>query len=206
VKVALKMAGMEGKGMESKSMEGKKTGGKFEKSLIAAGFGGQGLMVLGQLVAYTGIEEGRYVSWIPSYGPEMRGGTANCCVIVSDEEVGAPVVSEADVVVVMNQPSFEKFKNDAKPGGLLLYNSDLVKASDVRPDIKVVAVPANTVAMEAGSDKVANIVMLGAVVAASGIVDDKTCVETMKEKLGKKKPEYLPMNLATYEKGKAFVH
>lgn len=182
-----------------------KTDKKFEKSLIAAGFGGQGLMVLGQLVAYTGIEEGRYVSWIPSYGPEMRGGTANCCVIVSSEEIGAPVVSEADIIVVMNQPSFEKFKNEVKKDGILLYNSDLVKADGIRSDIRTIAVPANTIAMEAGSDKVANIAMLGAVVAASGIVDDKMCVETLKEKLGKRKPEFLPMNLATYERGKALV-
>jgi 2-oxoglutarate ferredoxin oxidoreductase subunit gamma len=178
---------------------------KFEMSLIAAGFGGQGLMVLGQLVAYPGIEEGRFVSWIPSYGPEMRGGTANCCVIVSSEEIGAPVVSEADVIVVMNQPSFDKFKDDVKKGGILLYNSDLVKPDATRADIRLVSIPANTIAMEAGSDKVANIVMLGAVVAASGIVDDKTCIETLKEKLGKKKPEFLPMNLSTYEKGKALV-
>ncbi|MDR2529446.1 MAG: 2-oxoacid:acceptor oxidoreductase family protein [Synergistaceae bacterium] len=179
------------------------TGKKFEMSLIAAGFGGQGLMVLGQLVAYTGIEEGRYVSWIPSYGPEMRGGTANCCVIVSSEEIGAPVVSVADVVVVMNQPSFEKFKNEVKPGGVLLYNSDLVKAEGV--GVRAVAVPANTIAAAEGSEKVANLVMLGAVVAASGIVGDKACVETIKEKLGKKKPEYLPMNLAVYEKGRAIA-
>lgn len=178
---------------------------KFEKSLIAAGFGGQGLMVLGQLVAYTGIAEGRYVSWIPSYGPEMRGGTANCCVIVSSEEIGAPVVSEADVIVVMNQPSFDKFKNDVKKDGILIYNSDLVKPDGLRSDIKAISVPANTIAMEAGSDKVANIAMLGAVVAASGIVGDAVCVETLKEKLGKKKPEFLPMNLATYEKGKALI-
>ena len=178
---------------------------KFEKSLIAAGFGGQGLMVLGQLVAYTGIEEGRFVSWIPSYGPEMRGGTANCCVIVSSEEIGAPVVSEADAIVVMNQPSFEKFKDDVKKGGVLLYNSDLVEAAGVRSDIRLIAVPANTIAMQEGSDKVANIAMLGALVAATGIVGDAVCVETIKEKLGKKKPEFLPMNLSTYEKGKALV-
>ncbi|MDR2523459.1 MAG: 2-oxoacid:acceptor oxidoreductase family protein [Synergistaceae bacterium] len=175
---------------------------KFEMSLIAAGFGGQGLMVLGQLIAYTGIEEGRYVSWIPSYGPEMRGGTANCCVIVSSEEIGAPVVSVADVVVVMNQPSFEKFKGEVKPGGVLLYNSDLVRAEGVASGIRVIAVPANTIAAAEGSEKVANIVMLGAAVAASGIVSDGVCVETLKEKLGKKKPEYLPMNLSAYEKGK----
>jgi 2-oxoglutarate ferredoxin oxidoreductase subunit gamma len=178
---------------------------KFEKSLIAAGFGGQGLMVLGQLVAYAGIEEGRYVSWIPSYGPEMRGGTANCCVIVSSEEIGAPVVSEADVIVVMNQPSFEKFKNDVKKDGILLYNSDLVKAEGVRPGIRLLAVPANSISKAEGSEKIANIAMLGALVAASGIVGDKACVETLKEKLGKKKPEYLPMNLSIYEKGRALA-
>ncbi|MDR3230830.1 MAG: 2-oxoacid:acceptor oxidoreductase family protein [Synergistaceae bacterium] len=183
----------------------KSNGKKFEMSLIGAGFGGQGLMVLGQLVAYTGIEEGRYVSWIPSYGPEMRGGTANCCVIVSSEEIGAPVVSEANIIVVMNQPSFEKFRNDVKPNGILLYNSDLVKAEGVRSDIKLIGIPANTIAIEEGSDKVANIAMLGAVVAASGIVGDKSCVETIREKLGKKKPEFLPMNLSTYERGKALV-
>ncbi|MDR1732150.1 MAG: 2-oxoacid:acceptor oxidoreductase family protein [Synergistaceae bacterium] len=178
---------------------------KFEMSLIAAGFGGQGLMVLGQLIAYTGIEEGRYVSWIPSYGPEMRGGTANCCVIVSSEEIGAPVVSEADIIVVMNQPSFDKFKDDVKKNGILLYNSDLVKAEGTRSDIRLIPVPANTIALAEGSEKVANIAMLGAVVAASKIVGDNSCVETLKEKLGKKKPEFLPMNLSTYEKGKALV-
>ncbi|MDR1873816.1 MAG: 2-oxoacid:acceptor oxidoreductase family protein [Synergistaceae bacterium] len=183
----------------------KNSGKKFEMSLIAAGFGGQGLMVLGQLVAYTGIEEGRYVSWIPSYGPEMRGGTANCCVIVSSEEIGAPVVSEADVIVVMNQPSFDKFKNDVRQNGILLYNSDLVKAGGTRSDIRLIAVPANTIALAEGSEKVANIAMLGAVVAASGIVSDRDCVEVLKEKLGKKKPEFLPMNLSIYEKGKALV-
>ena len=178
---------------------------KFEMALIAAGFGGQGLMVLGQLIAYTGIEEGRYVSWIPSYGPEMRGGTANCCVIVSSEEIGAPVADVADVVVVMNQPSFDKFKDSVKPGGVLLYNSDLVKVENMRSDVKVIAVPANTIAAAEGSDKVANIAMLGAVVAASGIVGDESCVETLKEKLGKRKPEFLPMNLSTYAKGKALA-
>ncbi|GHS95231.1 2-oxoglutarate ferredoxin oxidoreductase subunit gamma [Synergistales bacterium] len=179
---------------------------KFEMSLIAAGFGGQGLMVLGQLIAYTGIEEGRFVSWIPSYGPEMRGGTANCCVIVSSEEIGAPVVDVADIVVVMNQPSLEKFRDAVKPGGILIYNSDLIeKPDDLRKDIRVIGVAANTIAREVSGDddKVANIVLLGTTVAASKIVDEAVCVETIKEKLGKKKPEYLPKNLAAFEKGKA---
>ena len=162
-------------------------------------------MMLGQLVAYCGMAEGRNVSWLPSYGPEMRGGTANCSVIVSDKEIGAPVVMEADAVIVMNQPSLTKFKDAVKPGGVLLYNSDLIKLGDVRPDIKVIAIPANTIAAEAGSDKTANIVMLGALIKASGIVEDKTCMEMIKEKLGAKRPELLPMNLSAYEKGKALI-
>ena len=178
---------------------------KFEKSLIAAGFGGQGLLMLGQLVAYCGMAEGRNVSWLPSYGPEMRGGTANCSVIVSDDEIGAPVVMEADAVIVMNQPSLTKFKDAVKPGGFLLYNSDLIKLGDVRPDIKVITIPANTIAAEAGSDRAANIVMLGALVKASGIIGDKSCVEAIKEHLGVKRPDLLPVNLAAYEKGKALI-
>jgi len=178
---------------------------KFEKSLIAAGFGGQGLLVLGQLVAYAGMAEGRNVSWLPSYGPEMRGGTANCSVIVSDSEIGAPVVTEADAVIVMNQPSLTKFKDAVKPGGVLLYNSDLIKLGEVRADIKIIAISANTVAAEVGSDKVANIVMLGALMKASGIIGDKSCEDVIKEHLGAKRPDLLPMNLTAYEKGKAAV-
>jgi len=178
---------------------------KFEKSLIAAGFGGQGLLVLGQLIAYAGMAEGRNVSWLPSYGPEMRGGTANCSVIVSDDEIGAPVVTEADAVIVMNQPSLTKFKDAVKPGGVLLYNSDLIKLGEVRSDIRVIAIPANTIAAEAGSDKVANIVMLGALVKASGIAGDKSCEDVIREHLGAKRPDLLPINLAAYEKGKALV-
>jgi len=178
---------------------------KFEKSLIAAGFGGQGLLVLGQLVAYSGMAEGRNVSWLPSYGPEMRGGTANCSVIVSDSEIGAPVVTEADAVIVMNQPSFTKFKDAVKPGGVLLYNSDLIKLGEVRADIKIIAISANTIAAEVGSDRVGNIVMLGALVKASGIVGDKSCEDVIKEHLGAKRPDLLPINLTAYEKGKALV-
>ena len=162
-------------------------------------------MVLGQLVAYAGMAEGRNVSWLPSYGPEMRGGTANCSVIVSDSEIGAPVVTEADAVIVMNQPSLTKFKDAVKPGGVLLYNSDLIKLGEVRADIKIIAISANTVAAEVGSDKVANIVMLGALMKASGIIGDKSCEDVIKEHLGAKRPDLLPMNLTAYEKGKAAV-
>lgn len=178
---------------------------KVEKSLIAAGFGGQGLLVLGQLVAHAGIADGRNVSWLSSYGPEMRGGTANCTVIVSDDEIGAPSVTEADAVIVMNQPSLTKFKDAIKPDGILLYNSDLIQLGDIRDDIRVIAVPANLIASELGSDRVANIVMLGALVRASEMVGDSSCEGAIKEHLGAKRPELLPINLAAYEKGKATV-
>lgn len=174
----------------------------FYKTLLAAGFGGQGVMVLGQLAAYTGIEEGRHVTWIPSYGPEMRGGTANCGVVLSEEEIGSPVVDSADVLVIMNQPSLSKFLDRVKKGGILVYNSDLVEYDGSRPDVTPIAVPASRIALELGSDKIANIIILGAVVESSGIVDEKVCVETIKEKLGKKKPKFLPMNLEAFERGK----
>jgi len=178
---------------------------KFERSLIAAGFGGQGLMVLGQLIAYSGMHEGRNVTWIPSYGPEMRGGTANCSVIVSENQIGSPVVPEADFVVVMNQPSLTKFEPMVKRGGMLFYNSDLVKLERVREDIKVYPVPASSVANELGNDKVANIVMLGALVAAGDIVKEESALEMLDEKLGKKKPEFIPMNRSAFLKGKEAV-
>ena len=123
---------------------------------------------------------------------EMRGGTANCSVVISDEKVGSPVVSDADAVVVMTQPSLTKFKNDVKKGGVLIYNSDLVnlEGENVRSDIRTIAVPANTIANETGSDKVANIVMLGTLVAATDLVSDSMCIEMIKEKLDTKKPQF----------------
>ena len=174
----------------------------FERSLLASGFGGQGLMVLGQLIAYSGMHEGRNVTWIPSYGPEMRGGTANCSVIVSEGQIGSPAVPEADYVVVMNQPSLAKFEPMVKSGGMLFYNSDLVKLENERKDIKIYGVPANTIAKALGNDKVANIVMLGALVAAGDLVSEQSALEMLDEKLGSKKPEFIPMNRNAFQKGK----
>lgn len=177
----------------------------FYMDLLAAGFGGQGIMVLGQLVAYTGMHEGRYVTWIPSYGPEMRGGTANCSCVVSSEEIGSPVVGKADIVVVMNQPSLEKFAPRVKPGGYLLYDSDMVKYDNPRTDITIIPIAAKKLASELGNDRVANIIMLGALVKASGIVSEADCIEVIKDKLGSRKPKFLPMNLEAFEKGKALA-
>ena len=177
----------------------------FERTLFAAGFGGQGLMILGQLVAYAGMHEGRHVTWIPSYGPEMRGGTANCSVIVAEDQIGSPVVAEADYVIVMNQPSLTKFEPKVKSGGTLFYNSDLVKYEKKREDIKIWSIPANAIAKGLGSDKVANIVMLGALVAAGDIVGEEAALKMLNEQLGKKKPQFIPMNEGAFVKGKETV-
>lgn len=175
---------------------------KFYKELLAAGFGGQGVMMLGQLVAYSGIEDGRNVTWIPSYGPEMRGGTANCSCVVSDEPVGSPMVTQGDVVVAMTQPSLAKFAGAVKPGGLLIYDSDLVVYENPRTDIIILPIPANKMAAELGSEKVANIIMLGALVEVSGIVSLESVEHIIRTKLGARKPKFLPMNLEAFEKGR----
>lgn len=177
----------------------------FSRTLFCAGFGGQGVMVLGQLVAYAGIDEGRFVTWMPSYGPEMRGGTANCGVVVSDAEIGSPFVSKADVVVTFNQPSLDKYESIVKPGGTLIYNSDISKYDSPRGDIKVFPVPASSLAHGVGNDKALNIVMLGALTGLSDVVDCETALKVIREKLGAKKPQYLESNLNAFEEGRKAV-
>ena len=128
----------------------------METSIVISGFGGQGVLFAGQLLAYAGMDAGRHVTWIPSYGPEMRGGTAHCVVIISDEPIGAPTVARPDVAIVLNQPSFDKYVPLVKPGGLLVVNSSLIEAETERRDIDVVHVPANAIAEEWGTAKMLN--------------------------------------------------
>lgn len=173
----------------------------FYKELIAAGFGGQGVMVLGQLVAYAGMNDGHNVLWIPSYGPEMRGGTANCTTVVSEEPVGSPLVRRCDACVIFNRPSLEKFEGATRPGGVMVYNSDLIKYDKPRTDITVIPVPADTLAAKCGSAKVANVILFGVLVAASGIVTKESARKVVAEKLGGKKPEFRQMNLKALEQG-----
>lgn len=165
-----------------------------------AGFGGQGIMVAGQLLAYTAIKEGKQVIWIPSYGPEMRGGTAYCTVVVSDLRIGSPIIKNPQAACVFNRPSFDKFSPQIKPGGLLVVNSSLINVTTDRTDLTEILVPANQMAMEAGSPRVANVIMLGAFVGATGIVGFDNVKEVMQEKLGKKK-DLLAVNLKVIEQG-----
>ena len=165
-----------------------------------AGFGGQGIMVAGQMLAYTGIKEGKQVCWIPSYGPEMRGGTAYCTVVVSDARIGSPIIKRPMCACVFNRPSFDKFGPAIKPGGLLLVNSSLIDVKSDRTDITELLVPANDMAMKAGSPKVANMAMLGAFVGLSGVVAYDSLRAMVEQKLGHKK-ELLEINLRVIDEG-----
>lgn len=138
--------------------------------IIIAGFGGQGVLSLGQVLAYSAMTEGKEVSWMPSYGPEMRGGTANCAVIVSDEMVASPVISSPNILVIMNKPSLYKFIDRVEKGGTVFVNSSLVDVKVEREDVKVVYVRANEDAHELGTEKAANVYMMGAISKVCGVI------------------------------------
>lgn len=172
----------------------------MENSLLIAGFGGQGVVLIGQLLGYAASSAGKNATYYPSYGAEQRGGTANCTVVVSDEEIGSPVVSQLDTVIVMNEPSLVRFAEWVKPGGTLLINSSLVQGGAGRTDIKSLRIPANEIAEMIGSDKIANMVMLGGYLAASQALPAQVVIDTMKEKLARK-PEMLALNEAAIQAG-----
>ena len=168
--------------------------------MVFAGFGGQGVMLMGQILTYAGMLEKRQVSWMPSYGPEMRGGTANCSVIISDEPVGSPIISEPDVVVAMNLPSLDKFEPILKPGGVLLINSSLVTKDPTRTDVRVYRIPCNEIAAEIGNAKVSNMVMIGSIVAATQTVEPKSVVAVL-QKIFKNKQAMMPLNEKAIQAG-----
>ncbi len=171
------------------------------EEIIFSGFGGQGALFAGQLLAYTGIAEGLHVSWIPSYGPEMRGGTANCTVILSEEEIGAPVVSHPTSAVVLNLPSMEKYEPLIKPNGLLVVNQSLVTITSKRGDLRIITIPATDLATEMGNQRMANIVLLGAFVEASGIVSLQTVEQELEKHLSGRQRQWLEPNKQALEKG-----
>jgi 2-oxoglutarate ferredoxin oxidoreductase subunit gamma len=153
---------------------------------VFAGFGGQGVLSMGLSLAQAAMLEGKNVTYLPSYGAEVRGGTANCTVAVSDEEIASPVASSPDFVVAMNQPSLVRFQNQIQSGGVLFINSSLIDAEISRGDIEIVRVPANSIAEELGSPKSANMVMLGAFTKKSNLVSSESVIEELKSTLKKK--------------------
>jgi 2-oxoglutarate ferredoxin oxidoreductase subunit gamma len=173
-------------------------------NVTMAGFGGQGLMFIGKLLAYCAMKRGLNVTWIPSYGPEVRGGTANCTVVISDEPIGSPVISSPEALIIMNNPSLEAFEPRLKTGGLLLINSNLVTHEVKRRDINVIPVPANETAVEAGERRAANMVIFGAYVAKTRIITKEDVAEGFKELFGAK-AETLEANMRAFEKGTKYA-
>ncbi len=167
---------------------------------VFAGFGGQGVLLAGKLWAEVGMEQGREVVWLPSYGPEMRGGTANCTVIIADEPIASPIVSHPRDCVVMNLPSMEKFAPALRPGGFIIVNTSLIPARPGRDDLKVVDVPANQIAIDAGTGKAANMVMLGAYVGAVDLLPFEAVVAMARHEFARK-PKTIPTNVKCLEEG-----
>lgn len=162
--------------------------------LVIAGFGGQGVMLMGQILAQAATNENLETVWIPSYGPESRGGTANCFVTISKTEINAPVVTQSDTLIAMNQPSLEKFESKVKTGGRVLVNASLVKDHTFREDIEVFNIPVNDIALELGNLKVANMIMLGAYIGASKVFKPEALETVFKQKFTGNKAKLLDLN------------
>ena len=166
------------------------------KQFVFAGFGGQGMLLIGKFVAMACMLDGKHVSWLPSYGPEMRGGTANCSVIVSDEDVASPLVDTPDVLVAMNGPSLDKFEMSVKPGGTIVINSSIIDRKSVRDDVNVVYCDAMGIAAEVNNPKGANVAILGAMLAKEPIAPLDKMEEAIKIELGEKKMRFFEGNKA----------
>lgn len=172
-----------------------------QNDIIFSGFGGQGIQAAGKLIAYAGLLENKFVSFLPSYGPEMRGGTSNCHVIISDEPVGSPILNSATALLAMNRPSLDKFENFLVPGGIMLVDSSLVNRSPVRTDVKVFEIPASKIASEMGNLTYANIIMLGKLLAETGVVSSESFEKGLKKVLPEKKHYLIPEEMKALEIG-----
>jgi len=177
----------------------------MQKEVIVAGFGGQGILFAGQLLAYAAMDAGMEVTWFPSYGPEMRGGTANCTVILSNDEIGAAVVRSPSVAIVMNLPSLDKYEPLIKEDGLLVVDSSLVERKVERQDVNVVYVPATRIAEELGNRRMANMVMLGATLKNFDLLPIETLENSLEEHLPERHRKLLPANIKALEAGSTYM-
>ncbi len=176
------------------------------QEMIFAGFGGQGVLSMGTLLAYAAMKENKHVSWMPSYGPEMRGGTANCIVNVSDNPISSPIVTEYDVAVVFNLPSLNKFEPKVKKGGVLIWESSTIKEAPTRKDIDIYAVPAIKTASEKLKNvKVMNMIALGALVKIKPIIKSDTLIKALKDTLPSRHHHLIPLNEKALELGMSMV-
>jgi 2-oxoglutarate ferredoxin oxidoreductase subunit gamma len=177
----------------------------IQQEIIISGFGGQGALFAGQLLAYAAMEQGFHVTWLPSYGPEMRGGKARCTVIVSDEEIGSPMVRRPSAAAVLNIPSMEAFEQEVRPGGVLVVNSSLVPQKSERGDIRAIYVPASDLATGLGNVRLANVVCLGALVRATGVVPLEALERALDGHLPERHRSLLGLNLEALRKGAALA-
>ena len=176
----------------------------MKNSFVFSGSGGQGIMSAGIMLAHAAIDMGKHATFLPEYGPEQRGGSAKCTVIISDDEIVSPLTKKCDNLVALNGQAYNKFSDSVKQGGNLIVNSSLVTSEISTDNANVIAVPVDDIALEVGSIKVANVVIIGVIIGATQIVSKEIFVKSLEEKFKEKKPEILEMNMKALEKGIAF--
>jgi 2-oxoglutarate ferredoxin oxidoreductase subunit gamma len=173
----------------------------MKTELICAGFGGQGVLTIGKFIAKAGMKEGKNVSWLPSYGPEMRGGTANVSTVVSDEPIASPIVSYPDILVALNQPSIDKFAESVRAGGVLIINTNMCPKGCKRTDVQIIAAPLSDIATEIGSNLVLNMITIGIIIGKTGLIKYETMEEDLNSFMKAKNPDLLAMNLKAIKRG-----
>ncbi len=173
----------------------------MNKEILIAGFGGQGILFSGKFLAYEGLIDGKEVSWLPSYGPEMRGGTANCSIIISDSAVGSPIVSNPDILIAMNLPSLDKYENETKKGGQIFVDSSLIERKVERDDVETYYIPATKMASDEGLTGLANMIMIGHMIAKSGIIPEENIEKAMQKVVPATKKNMFDLNMKAVKLG-----
>ena len=177
----------------------------METSIIISGFGGQGTLFAGQVLTYAALDHGKHCTWIPSYGPEMRGGTAHCTVIISDDEIGSPLVRNPDVVLAMNLPSLDKYENLVKENGIIVVNKSLINRGLERQGIKALFIPGNEMAEQLGNSRITNMIMIGAMLEISGVLPLEVVKKALDEHMPERNRKFLPLNFDALDKGAEFA-
>lgn len=178
----------------------------MKRETLIAGFGGQGVLSMGMTLAYAGMIEGKDVSWMPSYGPEMRGGTANCTIIISDEKISSPIINSYDSIIILNQPSMDKFESVVKINGQILYEANNIINPPTRHDVDIVKIPANKEALKMGQKKVMNMIVLGAFLGLNPMLKPESIMQGLKKVLPKRHYHLLPINEKALEVGISLAH
>ena len=173
----------------------------MREEMIFAGFGGQGIMFMGKALSYAAMNEGKFVTWMPSYGAEVRGGTAHSMVVISDSSIAAPIVREPDICIVMNRPSFQKFEARVRTKGMLIINKSLVEVESERKDIDVLQIPATDIAFRLGNPRVANMIMLGALLAKRNILSLQSLIDSLKGLIPQDRQSMISINEEAITKG-----